>query len=206
MPKVGDKTRSVDIGLKGRETLYWEACASCGKERWVRRPESGSMCNPCAAKKRAINYQGELSKRWRGGRISRTDGYVLIHLYPTNPFYRMATNRNRVFAHRLVMALHLGRCLESWEVVHHKNGNKGDNRLENLELVTHQQNMAYDRQDRSLRSLTQRVQTLETTVKLLLWHIQQLRQGNPVLSSEQFDKCVETIDGAPHVGDEIVQP
>lgn len=74
----------------------------------------------------------ERSKQWKGGRQISDKGYVLVY-DKENP---MAFQSGYILEHRLVMSQHLGRELESNEVVHHKNGNKLDNRLENLELLS----------------------------------------------------------------------
>lgn len=69
----------------------------------------------------------------RGGRIIDRLGYVQIWL-PSHPNAKMA---GYIHEHRLVMSNHLGRPLKKTESVHHINGIKSDNRLENLELMQH---------------------------------------------------------------------
>ncbi len=88
---------------------------------------------------------GERNYRWKGGRFISGYGYVEIRLFPDDFFYQMASRRGYVKEHRLVVAKALGRCLQSWEIVHHKHTqypagsveDKQDNRYpQNLQLVT----------------------------------------------------------------------
>lgn len=60
--------------------------------------------------------------------------------HTTKSGYRIVTHDGeQIFEHRLVMERHLGRPLLPYEEVHHKNGHKADNRLENLELWSRSQ-------------------------------------------------------------------
>lgn len=67
----------------------------------------------------------------RSGKWIDKKGYVMVYL-PKHPF---ANSADGVAEHRLVMEKHLGRYLTADEAVHHANGNKGDNRIENLVLM-----------------------------------------------------------------------
>ena len=69
--------------------------------------------------------------RWKGGR-RKARGYILIW----KPEHPNAWKHGYVYEHILIMSEYLNRPLEKTERVHHKNGIKDDNSLENLELWT----------------------------------------------------------------------
>lgn len=79
--------------------------------------------------KKFPEFSGENHPRWKGGRIKH--GKYIDVLSPNHP---NRSKRGYVLEHRLVMEKHLGRYLLTKEVVHHINGIKDDNRIENLEF------------------------------------------------------------------------
>lgn len=71
---------------------------------------------------------------WRGGRVIDGHGYIRVRLAKADADLITAHHNGYVLEHRLVMARLLGRPLERHETVHHVNGDRKDNRLENLQL------------------------------------------------------------------------
>ena len=93
----------------------------------------------CSARCYNLSRLRENHPNWKGGGARKaSEGYVRVLIYPEHPFYEMGRRHSEfsrdVLEHRLVVAESLGRPLKSEETVHHKNGKKDDNRLENLEL------------------------------------------------------------------------
>jgi hypothetical protein len=108
-------------------------CLACGKT-FRRKHFAAKYCSSECAKGRYKDKQGEKHWAWKGGRHVDASGYVHVTLTDDHRFAGMRRNGRMVFEHRLVMAEHLGRPLRSNETVHHLNGKRDDNRIENLEL------------------------------------------------------------------------
>jgi hypothetical protein len=94
-------------------------------------------------RKRTKETREKLSKaKFKGGigfKKKRTDGYVAIY-FPEHP---RANKDGMIMEHVLVMECFLGRALKEYEVVHHKNQKRDDNRLCNLQVMTKHEHMSY---------------------------------------------------------------
>ncbi len=101
-------------------------CLTCNKE-FNASLNLRKYCSPLCYFK---TLKGKGNPNYKKGKMIKKDGYILIYK-PEHPFLN---SHQYVYEHRLVMEGFIGRYLSSKEVVHHINGNKSDNRIENLIL------------------------------------------------------------------------
>jgi len=153
MPQIGDIKfkESLDgsraSGIK-RNRWIFTGCQECGKTRWILlwHYNKGLMkyCQLCSLKYMNFNsnstHWGASNNHWKGGRKISKDGYVSILIRSDSIYFPMVTNNRGhsgyILEHRMLMAQKLGRLLERFELVHHVDGNRGNNDMENLQLTT----------------------------------------------------------------------
>lgn len=105
-------------------------CQQCGKEFQGKR--SRKYCSHSCALT-GINRKGH-RRRQIGDTVPHSKGYVQVKV---GYDYPGANKSGYILAHRLAIQEHIGRVLEPHERIHHKNGDRSDNRIENLELWAH---------------------------------------------------------------------
>jgi len=164
-PRIGEIRKGQELGRDNRRFI-WATCKDCGKQRWVAlrsikqggKPEHArchacSLVDPERISKLREASKGSNSAAWKGGRFKTGSGYIQVKLEPDDFFYTMAKN--------------LGRCLLSKELVHHINGIKDDNRIENLEL--------FSRMAHGVRNIACNNCELRKEIRLLRWQIKELQ-------------------------------
>lgn len=135
------KTCSYECADKSRQTAVRHThCEHCGKPLKENiNPKVRFCSHSCAMKER--DRKGQLQAEV-GAKKQHSNGYMMIKM-PDNP---SAYKTGWMLEHRYVMEQFLGRSLEEDEHVHHKNGDRSDNRIENLELWTGKKDPAGQRQ------------------------------------------------------------
>lgn len=103
----------------GQQVTYYKY----KQRRFVKGHHSRGIINPNY--KNGISDKGEYIKIWS----------------PNHPYKDV---NNYVYEHRLIMEQYLGRYLDPKEEIHHINGNKKDNRIENLQLLSKSEHTKYE--------------------------------------------------------------
>lgn len=98
-----------------------KGCLSCG----CSRGENIAKSNIGISRNKGKNHP-----QWKGGRYKNSEGYVIIY----QPDHPRSDSKGYVCEAYLIMEAKIKRFLKPAEIVHHRNGIRDDNRIENLRL------------------------------------------------------------------------
>jgi len=121
---------SPNKGKFGKDNPHWGKKHSKEARFKIGLSHKGFKHSPESIERMRNAKKGEKNYNWKG-RWKHSSGYIYVH-QPNHPNVSL---RGSVLEHRLVIERKLGRYLEPFELVHHRNGIKSDNREENLQIV-----------------------------------------------------------------------
>ncbi len=127
----------------GRNSIIGVVCRICRKDCNIFE-KNDPLCKRCYAyifhmKEKGLptdtQYVLEYKEHQKTKKKWHYDGYGYIVLHKIG--HPNAKKYGRILEHIYVMSEHLGRPIKDKETIHHKNGKRDDNRIENLELWSH---------------------------------------------------------------------
>lgn len=110
-------------------------CKACGKIRWVLPSvvKLRTYCSKeCADKEKMESFKGENNPSWKGGYYIGQNGYRYKRI-----------DGKYVLEHKFVFEKHYGIKVPRGFLVHHKDKNKMNNSIENLEMMTYKQHSRF---------------------------------------------------------------
>ena len=114
-------------------------CSNCNetinrKPSYLAKTKEPACSRVCASsiqsRRVSANQLREKNPYWKGG-IRQRNGYIQI----LKPEHLFCDKKGYVFEHRLVVEKNIGRYLKKDEVIHHEDGNKKNNKINNLKIM-----------------------------------------------------------------------
>lgn len=94
---------------------------------------------------------GSNNPTWKGGKSKNKEGYIVVRV-----------DNKYVKEHRLVMESHLGRLLKSDEHIHHIDGNRENNNLNNLRVVSNSEHLRIEWTEERRKAHSLRIKKLRS--------------------------------------------